>query len=229
MVDILHDTRRALRCCFISKSWVSRTPKHLFRPCQAPFRGRPPVVEEDVHISLGLSCVVSHHPIGRLSSGYRRDRFGRGWLDLGVFSHCTVEGGIWKATSMTRRSLSSHSTNFRSHSNFSASCLPSFYSQVFNVVRSFPLEDLTLIGRSCTVDADQCVPRGLQSVHPSTSPAFTGSLDLAIPEGMVNITRLRLGPLSGLRFRELAHSWIEDEGPGEQLNWYQGALTPLSV
>ena len=76
------------------------------------------------------------------------------------------------------------------------------YSQVFDLVCSFPLlEDLALVHLTHGSDG------GPQTDVPSVSPAFTGSLELALAGGMETIARRSLDLPEGLRFRQFAFSW----------------------
>jgi len=80
------------------------------------------------------------------------------------------------------------------------------FPQVFDLIFSFPLlEDLTLV--ACDESRfDNGSPRGPQTVVPSTSPVFTGSLDLHIQGGAGNVARRLLDLPNGLHFRKLALS-----------------------
>ena len=79
-----------------------------------------------------------------------------------------------------------------------------------NFFRSFPLlEDLALAGRDLSVGNDDD-PHEPQTVVPSTSPVFTGSLKFVVG-GMGNITRQLLDLPNGIHFRKFAVWWIHDE------------------
>jgi len=85
------------------------------------------------------------------------------------------------------------------------------FPHVFNLIFSFPLlEDLSLKGRDDSWYDDD--PHGPQAAIPSTSPAFTGTLEFHILGGAGNAARQLLDLPNGLHFRNLALSWgrVED-------------------
>ena len=72
--------------------------------------------------------------------------------------------------------------------------------KTFDLILSFPLlEDLALFGHKLCGSG----PHGSQAVDPSPSPAFTGSLDLNMPQDNGNTTRRLLDLPNGLHFRKL--------------------------
>ena len=76
--------------------------------------------------------------------------------------------------------------------------------QVFNLIHSLLLEDLALIGQDDELDKPPIVV-------PFTSPAFTGTLELVLYQGMVHTARRLLDLPNGLRFREPKLSWCDEE------------------
>ena len=75
-------------------------------------------------------------------------------------------------------------------------------TQILNFVCSFPLlEDLTLSGLGLLLGNDDD-HRKPQTIVPSSSPTFTGSLDLAILEGTGSITPRPLDVPNSLHFRK---------------------------
>ena len=103
-------------------------------------------------------------------------------------------------------------------------------TQILNFVCSFPLlEDLTLSGIGLLLgnDDDPCGP---QTIAPSSSPAFTGTLDLAIYEGTGSIAPGLLDLPNGLHFRKFRWETAEDlEGITELVAGCSDTLECLDV
>ena len=189
-------------CCIVSKSWVSRTRKHLF----AHIRLRPPkrsvelwkqtfpdpsnslahytgtmsfiqptsasFVNPDV---TGWICSFRH--VEDLFPGFFRDNYGDSLVQLhGFFS-------ALRSLSLMRFAIS--------------------LSEVFNIISSFPLlEDLMLMTGSHSDDTGRWISS-------STTPRFTGSLQIS--EEIPSITRWLCGLPGGLRFREVDVSSQDDD------------------
>ena len=87
-------------------------------------------------------------------------------------------------------------------------------ARVFDIIYSSPLlENLVLVGDGDVVD---CKPDsesdGTQAISPpSTSPVFTGILDLFLPGGMTLIPHRSLNPPNGLHLQKLKLRWLEEE------------------
>ena len=84
-------------------------------------------------------------------------------------------------------------------------------SQIFDLISSLPiLEDMTLAANGTDPD-DVLSPDVPQpAVQPSTSPPFTGTLDLALLLGMGPVMRRLLGLPSGAHFRKLVLLWLHN-------------------
>ena len=150
------------------------------------------------------SCVLyPHFGFSRHNDGPLGGRF-----DSNLFSRCTVELAIPESLEELDSLAPFHKL---SHSLKSLCVYFLFLSctQILNFVCSFPLlEDLTLpsLGLSLGNDDDHREP---QTIIPSSSPTFTGSLDLTILEGMESIARRLLDLPNGLSFRKF---WWETRG-----------------
>ena len=84
-------------------------------------------------------------------------------------------------------------------------------SQIFNLISSLPLLENLTLGINGIDDSilNSDVPPTV--LRPSTSPTFTGNLDLTVFKGMGPITRRLLGLPNGLHFRKLRLSWLYEE------------------
>ena len=211
IVDLLHDKPETLkRCCLVSRSWVARARKHLF----ADIRFRS---VEDLRswkkTFLDSAYSPAHHtrtlfigcPRAVMTADAEESRWARAFSGI---SRLDVDNGAWCLK------LSTPEVSLAALHNFS-STLKSLHMcpvalpcpQLFDLVRSSPLlEDLTLAGldESSRNDDNSHVP---QIVIPSTSPPFTGSLDLNIVGGVRNTARQLLDLPNGLHFRKLAIWW----------------------
>ena len=78
------------------------------------------------------------------------------------------------------------------------------HPQVFNLIHSLLLKGLALIGQDDELDKPPIVV-------PFTLPAFTGTLELVLYQGMVHTARRLLDLPNGLHFRELKLSWCDEE------------------
>ena len=83
----------------------------------------------------------------------------------------------------------------------------------FDLIISFPLlEDLTLTAYSEMITYEADGSDGLSTVvQPSSSPAFTGSLELLLERGRKPIAHRLLSLPGGLHFRMLAFIWLHEE------------------
>ena len=214
VIDLLHDEPDALnQCCFASKSWVPRTRRHLFADIQ--FRSAsnlkswkkmfPDAANSPAHhVRTLLVCCPQLVTMSDAEEG--------GWIQAfsGVTS-LSVDNGDWYIDppevslapfygfSPTLKSLRVRTIR-----------LP--HTQIFDLIHSFPLlEHLSLSGRTFAVGNDSN-PHGPRTIVPSTSPSFTGSLDLAILGGMWSAASQLLELPNGLHFRKLAFLWdhVED-------------------
>ena len=222
IVDLLHDEPETLeRCCLVSKSWMPRTRKHLFADIK--FRSAQDVDSWKTAFPDPSNSSAYHtHTLFVCWTRVEADAWAGGLIQ--AFSHVvrlrltrTTFGDSLLVTPSTVKQFTlapfhNLSPTLKSlHVYFvSLAC-----TQIFDLVRSSPLlEDLALSGRDLSSGNDD-TPREPQTVGPSPSPVFTGSLDLDIIEGMGNIAHRLLNLPNGLHFRKLTFWWVH----GEDLRW----------
>ena len=217
IIDLLHDEPDTLKaCCLASKSWVRRTRKHLFATIEFYSAKTVESWKETFPDPSNSPAYYTHTLCFRRAPAVTAAGTGAGGF-IQSFSRVTrlelnpqnggtlVSFGIFESTSLAP---------FHNFSPLKSLCLGSAappYSQVFNLIRSFPLlEDLVLMGHDPGKDGD---PNGLQTVIPSTSPALTGSLTLMIFGGMGGMAQRLLNLSGSLRFRKLGFLWGHTADP----------------
>ena len=213
IVDLLHDEPETLeRCCLVSKSWMPRTRKHLF--ADVKFRSTQDVDSWKTAFPDHSNSPAYHtHTLFVCWTRVEADAWAGGLIQ--TFSH-VVRLRLTQATFGTPSIVKQFSlAPFHNLSPTLKSLHVYFVSlpctQLFDFVRSSPLlEDLALSGRDLSSGNDD-TPREPQTVGPSPSPVFTGSLDLDIIEGMGNIAHRLLDLPNGLHFRKLTFSWAHEE------------------
>ena len=207
IVDLLREEPDSLRaCCLVSKQWVHRTRKHLFAHVEFPMpyhikrwvKTFPDPSDSPARYAHSLSIrgapVVTPVDMGAVD----------GWIH--VFSGivqlhvnmCGFNSGgkislvPWRGLSPTLKSL---------RLTYGPSTLS---SEIFGFVCSFPLiEDLALD----TSDKHEVDRWNV----PSTSPKFTGCLDLKLLGGIRLVVRRLLELPGGLHFSKILAMWfIED-------------------
>ena len=205
IIDLLHDHPEALRrCCLASKSWVSRTRKHLFvdvkfrsdneldswkktfpDPMNSPaYHARTLTVECNPGDTEGSSWVESFSRVERLVVDCT-------WVTFDIA--CIILVPFHKLAPSLKSILVT---------SFLLPC-----SQIFDLIHSLlVLEDLTLI---CD---DVLNPSGLNKppTVTSTPPALTGALELFVFDGLARILRPLLNLPGGLRFRRLELAWCSE-------------------
>ena len=201
IVDLLHDHPEALRqCCLVSRSWVPRTRQHLF-------------AEINFLTVNHFKSWKETFPDPANSPGHYAHTM-RVYCDLAS----TGEGNWTQSFSRVERLTVGPASGVVNAPlipfyKFSASlkslhvvCSTISHSHILHLVRFLPLlEDLTLIGYP-PISWD-----GLPSTLPSTSPAFTGTLEIVPLRGRVNVVRQLLDLPNGLHFRNLILTWCEEE------------------
>ena len=163
LIDLLRNNRGTLKqCCLVSKSWISRTRKHLF--ARIEFRSGPRFVEEDISGPYELTRTLA---IDLREGNIEDDDWIRGFscvkqLSLSAF-HAIV-------------------SSFDPFYNLSSSlislhlCSYFIHLRVFHFIRSLPLlEDLTLTGDGILRHGGSGGPRTVVQA-PSTSPPHTMSV-----------------------------------------------------
>ena len=205
VVDSLRDSRDALKnCCLASKQWIPRTRKHLFANIQ--FRTAKDLESWKTVFpdpSTSPTCYTETLFIGWphivADAGAGEDC----WLS--AFSHVAhlgmvIDGRDVEQTTVFLIPFHGFSPILKSLSMAYAG-LP--YSQIINLIRSFPLlEDVSVD----TIDCD-----GLDEqptiIQPSTSPALTGSLQLCVRARMDPVVSRLLSLPNGLHFRKIDLKW----------------------
>ena len=201
ILDLLHDRPEALKvCCLVSKSWVPRARRHLFVNIWFHSMGRleswrkifPDPANSPAHHTNTLSigspqvAIAANEGAGSWIQAFSRVASLNMCCSLG--QDLNVSLAPFLKFSPTLKSLRTHSI-----------VLPC--PHLFNLICSSPLlEDLTLTGE------DRDNPHRPQTVVPSTSPAFTGSLELSLFGGMGSTARRLLDLPNGVHFRRLTLS-----------------------
>jgi len=206
-IDLLHDEPETLKqCCLVSKSWVPRTRIHLF-------------ADIEFHSASDLESWKKTFPDVTNSPARHTHTLFVG-CSQSVVAADAEEGGWIRAFSEVKRL---NLDNGDQYLKFSVASLIPFHGfspalkslrispifipfpEVFDLIFSFPLlEDLALKGHDESWLGDD--PDGPQAIVPSTSPAFTGSLDFHIFGGAGSAARQLLDLPNGLHFRKLALS-----------------------
>ena len=211
IVDLLHDQPETLRqCSLVAKSWVPRTRKHLFADVKFDSASRLDLWKKTfLDPSNSPACYTHTLSVGCSHVVTEADAEEDGWIRtfsrvsrLEVGANPTSPNG-WNISFNPFRKFSPTIKSLR------MSILALSYSQAFNLIRSLPLlEDLALVsGYSLDADDD---PHGPQTIDLSTSPAFTGTLELL---GIKHLAYRLLSLPSGIHFRELRLRWTHAEDP----------------
>ena len=195
IVDFLQDSPETLKqCCLASKSWVSRTRKHLFAAVE--FR-TPSDIEAWKKTFPDPSNSPAHHTytlsIRCLKAVTAADAVEGGWIP--TFSRVArlkiIDDNLethlapFHQFSLTLRSLDLDIFSF----------LP---SRVIDLVCHFPLlEDFALLGRSNRYHEPLAV------ISSGTSPVLTGTLRLSLLRGNARVVHRLLDLPNGLHFRDL--------------------------
>jgi len=216
IVDLLHDREFTLRnCCLVSKSWISRTRKHLFANILLD-------AEEDLESwkemfpdpSTSPACYTKTLAVGCPQLVTTADAETGGWirgfscvvgLEVGSQTLDLDESGV---SLIPFHGLSPTVKHLRA--NFHV--LPS--PRIFNLALSFPLlEDLSVVAYSMSDDDDAGSDRLPPVVQPSNPPAFTGTLNLLLTTGMEHVTPRLLSLPGGIHFWKLTLMWVHEEDP----------------
>ena len=210
IIDHLHDEPITLEtCCFVSKSWIQRARKHIF--ADITFKNPCLHVERWKRTFPDPTNSPAHHT--RTLTIYN-PRFTPAEADIlptfcGVV-HLNVNTVWWRDSMVSFVPLRGLSPVLRSLRLTLAFILPA--SEVFGLICSFPLlEDLALVSQGYGH-----MDEGWSA--PSTSPRFTGSLELRMAEGMQSTTRRLLGPPNGLHFTSIVVSWLSERDIGSTMD-----------
>jgi hypothetical protein len=211
IVDLLHDKPETLKlCCLVASSWVPRTRKHLFANIEFDSAARLERWKKTFPDPSSSPAYYTHTLfVGCPQAVTEADAEEGGWIR--AFSRVSrLVMGSYLA------SVDGSKNPFVPFHKFSPAlksfCLTSTtlpYSEIFNLVCSFPLlEDLNLADDDWSLGDDD--PHGPQAVAPSTSPAFTGSLELYQMRRMAPIAHWLLSLPGGIHFRKLVLPWLHE-------------------
>ncbi|KAF9780836.1 hypothetical protein BJ322DRAFT_1112234 [Thelephora terrestris] len=210
IIDHLHDEPATLNaCCGVSKSWLQRARKHLFVRIKFSPLGRhvkqwketfPDPTNSPAHETRTLS--ISHPML--ITAAYVDTL-----LTFGCVVNLDVNTDFLNGQSASLVPLLGFSPAIRSL-RLTFVSLPN--SEIFNLACSFPLlDDLALICRAHR-------HRHVAWKGPSTSPRFTGSLELCLMEGIYPTSLLLLDLPNGLHFTTISVLWLSDHDIGSTMN-----------
>ncbi|KAF9644801.1 hypothetical protein BDM02DRAFT_3190251 [Thelephora ganbajun] len=221
IVDFLCDEPETLKqCCLVSKSWVSRTRKHLFANVEFStaddLEAWKQMFPDPARSPAHHTCTLSIDCIWAIEEA---DAEEGGWIP--TFSRVNGVRLRVRTDPISPNEFEIPLTLFHKLSPLkSLRVVTIFYqcSRFWNVIQTLPLlEDLTLIGHGGGKW------ESLPAVYPSASPAFTGTLELDLYT-MEGITRRLLGLPNGLHFRRLVFSWRHKE----DLRWMEELVAACS-
>jgi len=208
IVDFLHDEPDALKaCCLTSKSWVHRTRQHLFAHLEFFSKHHAKTWKEifsdpsdsPAHYARSLSIHMSR-VVTSVSGSVG------GWIRTfsGVIRlHVDIHGYGSSKAEISLVPLRGFSPTLKSLRLACGCSVPS--SEIFGLVCSFPLlEDLTLLSLSNNSELDRWN-------IPSTSPKFTGCLDLKMLDGIRPAVRRLLEIPRGLHFSKISVSCPKED------------------
>ena len=206
VIDLLHSQPETLGgCCLVSKSWVPRARKHLFR-----------------HVRLrsfdDLKAWQKNFPDPANSPAYYTRSLFIGCAQV-IPAAVEEEGGWIQAFSNVTCLSVSSTRHFRFWFLPQLLTFPRFpcvvpdiisASSLFKLVCSLPLlEDLDVLSRGVSANDDDST-----IFQPSASPPLTGTLTLSLIRGMEPVTRRLLELPSGVRFRKLECTlYLEEDFP----------------
>ena len=214
ITDLLRNELETLGvCCFVSKSWVPRTRRHLFASIE--FRSAnaidlwkktfpDPSDSPAYHARiLTFRCAQTVVAAGTGEGGWIQSFSRVVELELAPDDDDLLSSfGNLERTSL----VPFHNFSPIKWLRMGSMTLP--YPQIFTLIRSFPLlEHLSLIGHD-TLLGDNSDPNGPQTSVPLALPALTGSLSLVMIRGIENTAQRLLNLSGGLRFRKFMFSWI---------------------
>ena len=210
-VDFLHDDQEALKkCCIASKSWIPRTRTHLF-------------ARIELRSAVKLELWKRMFPDNSNSPAHHTHTLLLRCPEVATAADAGDDSWIHAFSRVTQLLVQAYPTNlkglevslipFRRFSPILKSlCLYSSSlqnSQIFDLISTLPhLEDLALTVNGIRDDASNFdAPPAVGQ----PSPAFTGTLHLAISGKIEPIVRWLLGLPDGLHFRKLVLSRLDGE------------------
>jgi hypothetical protein len=206
IVDFLQDNPDTLKqCCLVSKSWVSRTRKHLFEVVRFDTPGD---IETWKKTFPDPSNSPAHHThtlfLNCLEVVTAADAAEDGWIQTFSSVACLeiIRRSEDRDSEMDFTPFRKFSPTLRSLDVTSAFIR---HSQIIDLIHYLPLlEDLTL----CGYDREDDEPQPISSS--STPPPLTGTLWLCLLRGISRTVRRLLDLPNGLHFRELL---LHSQGP----------------
>jgi hypothetical protein len=220
VIDHLHDEPEALkRCCLVSKSWIPASRMHLFtslkfytpQDVQSWKRTFPdPAISPAYYaktLYVGPQVVAAADP--------EVDGWIRGFPHV---KHIAVGNqGLFPfqlSSLVPFQGFSPAITSLR----LTFIVYPS--PRIFDLILSFPLlEDLAVIAaQDLPFDDIDSSDEPSTVVQPSSSPVFTGSLELYLKAGMERFTHRLLSLPGGIHFRKLTLTWS-----------HEGDLVPITA
>ena len=215
IVDLLHSSQTPLRnCCLVSKSWVSRTRRHLFaeinfqttKRLQSWKKTFPDHSTSPARYAktLLIGCPQVVATAGADAGSWIASFSGVEYLALGGRD---VRARGWEVTFVLFHAFSPVIKSIRVE--FSSFPFPHF----LNFTLSFPLlEDLAVLNCYDVPIDNGGDSDGLSTVVKlSSSPMFTGSLGLVLRGWTGLIVHRLLSQPGGIHFRKLTLAWFREE------------------
>lgn len=214
IVDFLQDDKYALgRCCLVSKSWITRTRKHLFAEVwffrSANLQSWKKTFSDP---STSPACYVNSLFVHCPEAAIAADATDGGWIPtfsslacLEVDTRGCYEPNLSLAPfhgfSHTVKTLCVLSVDFST-------------SHILDLACSFPLlESLTVYKfNDASFYEDGRLDMQPTPFQPSSAPAFTGLLEAHVDRGLSPLISQLLSLPIGLRFQRLTLTWsrVED-------------------
>ena len=202
IVDLLHDEPQALeQCCLVSKSWVPRTRRYLFRRIQFQHYADVSAWKKAFPNPANSPAYYTHSLVFSWTVDIIAEEAGGGsWIR--AFSD-VVRLEVINGMSVFVRLAFSY--------RLESACIVRTdlsTSKLLILICSLPvLEDLRLACPGTVIDSDN----DATTFRPSTLPPLTGTLALSIGRGMECTARRLLDLHICVRFRRLCCTWWCEE------------------
>jgi hypothetical protein len=226
VADHLHDTEDALRnCCLVSKSWVPRARKHLFRqlgfsnpeelqlwketfpdPSTSPAR-----YTKTLFVGCSEVVTAADAEVGGWITGFSR------------VEHLTM--GSWPFHDPPLdEPISLVPFHGFSHALKSLHVGIAFFPfpQFFDLLLSFPLIEDLRVAAFKSADGAYGFNEPQTAAQPSNKPTFTGSLKLNLERGMEPFIRRLLSLPGGIHFRKLILTGVSGLDPSVIMELVEG-------
>ena len=212
IVDIHHDRLKTLRrCCLVAKSWVPRARRHLFAKVEFfsvkhleawkktfPDPSNSPARHTHTLLIYCPDAVTA------------ADAEDGGWIQaFSRLEYLNVGDNVQNST-YSKASLAPFRRFLPTLKSLRVSCIWLPNAQIPDLVGSLPLlEDLALLVHG-TENDDLKIDGPPTAIQPSTSPVFTGTLELTLLQDMTRIARWLLDLPNGLHFRKFRLTWPQE-------------------